>query len=761
MKQILQNMATGETSLVDVPVPKHRKTDVLIQSSYSLISIGTERILVEFGKANMLSKARQQPEKVKMVLEKVRTDGLVTTIETVKSKLDQPLALGYCNVGTVRGMGLAVQGFKYGDRVASNGSHAEMVSVSQNLCARIPDNVSDETASFTVLGAIGLEGVRLAQPTLGECFVVIGLGLIGLLTVQILRANGCRVLGVDFDSAKCELARQFGVETVDLSKGEEPVNAAMAFSKRRGVDGVLITAATKSSEPVHHAAQMCRKRGRIVLVGVTGLELNRADFYEKELSFQVSCSYGPGRYDAEYEEKGHDYPIGYVRWTEQRNFEAVLDLMAAGKIDVKPLITHRFPFEEAEKAYELIAENKEPCVGIILDYEIKDVSRKDAKTQKREEDPQITQTLQEDEKVRRLEGKRTEDGGQRSDDRSQKTEVGSERTVRLKEPILKTSNLKLETSSPVISLIGAGNFTGQVLLPALQKTNARLKVIASSGGVTGTHLGKKFGFEESTTDVERIFADSEINTVFVTTRHNSHASFVLKALESGKHVFVEKPLCLDKEDLHKIINTYKAVKTHQPEIKLMVGFNRRFSPHIVKINKLLKTVDEPKSIIMTVNAGMLPVDHWTQDAEVGGGRIIGEACHFIDLLRFLAGERIVKYDKGVMKSLTGDTLSINLSFADGSIGSIHYFANGNKAFPKESLEIFCGGKVLQLNNFKVLYGFGWKGFKKMKLWRQDKGHRNEIRSFMDSVSHGYPSPIPFEELMEVTKSSLDLGSIPS
>ena len=694
---------------------------MLIQTITSLISAGTERMLVDFGKANYLQKARQQPDKVRQVLDKIRTDGLMPTIDAVRSKLDQPLVLGYCNVGTVvqaQSSKLKAQILNVKDRVVSNGPHAEMVCVPENLCAKIPDEVSDEEGVFTVAGAIGLEGVRLAQPTLGECFVVTGLGLIGLLTVQILRANGCRVLGVDLDSAKCQLARRFGAEAVDLSRGENPVEVAMAFSRGRGVDGALITAATKSSEPVHQAAQMCRKRGRIVLVGVTGLELNRADFYEKEISFQVSCSYGPGRYDAEHEEKGHDYPIGYVRWTEQRNFEAVLDLMAVGKIDIRPLITHRFQFEEAEKAYELIAENKEPYIGIILEY---------GKAQRAES----------------------------------KAHIEKESTISLSPA---PSDMRHVPSTPVVGLIGAGNFTGQVLLPALQKTAVRLKSIASSGGVSGTHLGKKFGFEETTTDVEGIFNDPEINTIFVTTRHNTHARYVIEALKAGKHVFVEKPLCLTLEDLAQVKDTYNSLITNNnSQITsnsvplLMVGFNRRFAPHVVKMKELLDTVKEPKSMIITINAGIIPSEHWTQNSEVGGGRIIGEGCHFIDLLRFLAGQEINGSVKVGLKSGVGDTVSIQLSFKDGSIGTIHYFSNGNKRFPKERLEVFAGGKILQLDNFKTLTGYGWKNFNRMKLWRQDKGHGAEVKAFLEAVKNSSPTPIPFNEIIEVTRTTIELA----
>lgn len=670
-------------------------------------------MLIDFGKANYLQKAKSQPEKVKQVLDKIRTDGLVPTVQAVRSKLDQPLPLGYCSAGVVQEIAEQehrVADFKVGDRVVSNGPHAEMVCVPKNLCARIPDGIEDEAAAFTVIAAVGLQGVRLTQPTLSELFVVTGLGLVGLLTVQILRANGCRVLGIDFDPAKLKLARQFGAETVDLSKQEDPLSIASTFSDGRGVDGVIITAATKSSEPVHQAAQMCRKRGRIVLVGVTGLELNRQDFYEKELSFQVSCSYGPGRYDSNYEQKGQDYPLPYVRWTEQRNFEAVLQLMTEGKLNVKPLISHRFQIEEAGRAYDLIAENTEPYLGIVLTY------------------------------------------GEVS-----KTQKAVSRTIKLKEPVESPAK-KSKYNIPMVGLIGAGNYTRQVLLPALRKTGARLKTIASSGGVSGTHLGRKFGFEQSTTDSESIFLDSEINTVFITTRHNTHAKFVAEALKAGQNIFVEKPLCLTGEQLNLLIDLFNQSiddSTDQPII--MVGFNRRFAPHIVRMKKLLDTVREPKSLIVTVNAGFIPGDHWTQDPEIGGGRIIGEACHFIDLLRFLVGYKIVTADLVKTRTDSRDTVSISMTFEDGSIGSVHYFANGNKSFPKERLEVFCAGRILQLDNFRSVTGYGWPGFKKMKLLKQDKGHSAGVAAFINAVQAGGSNPIPFSEIVEVTKVSLELA----
>jgi predicted dehydrogenase/threonine dehydrogenase-like Zn-dependent dehydrogenase len=725
MKQILQDLKTGETVLAEVPCPRVKSGQLLIQTTASLISAGTERMLMEFGKAGWVEKARQQPDKVKQVIDKIKTDGLMPTMEAVKAKLDQPLALGYCNVGIVQDAGgrPEVTGFRAGDRVVSNGPHAEVVCVPKNLCARIPANVSDDEAAFTVLGAIGLQGVRLARPSLGECFAVIGLGLIGLLTVQILRANGCRVLGIDLDSSKCALARQFGAETVDLSQGENPLLTASSFSRGRGVDGVLITAATKSNEPVHQAAEMCRQGGRIVLVGVTGLELRRDDFYKKELSFQVSCSYGPGRYDPEYEDKGHDYPLGFVRWTEQRNFEAVLDLLAQGKLSVKLLISHRFEIEKAVAAYELISSGKEPYIGIILTYG----------------EPASPPAPSADLGVASLEG------------------ALAERPAIIK---LREAAVSSGPAAPTIGFIGAGGFSGKVILPILQKTGARLKVIASRGGVSGTHLGKKFGFEASVTDTQEIFADPEIDTVFITTRHNSHGPLVLEALRAGKHVYVEKPLCLTYGELEQIKSAWGESRSSEaPEGPiLMVGFNRRFAPQIQKMKSLLKGLKEPKAMVMTVNAGMIPGDHWTQDPEVGGGRIIGEACHFIDLLRYLVGQPIIQGAPFFTKQDgPQDVASFSLKFADGSIGTVHYFANGSKAFPKERLEIFCGGRILQLENFINLRGYGWPGFKKMNLWRQDKGHAAEIKAFIEAVRNGGPSPIPFEEIEEITRTTLDIA----
>lgn len=709
MKQVLQNLKTGATEVANLPIPSTKRGQLMISTTHSLVSAGTERMLVEFGKAGWIEKARQQPDKVRMVLDKIKTDGFQPTIEAVFNKLDQPLPLGYCNVGRVTELGKGIAGFELGDRVISNGKHAEVVSVPVNLCAKIPDSVSDEEAAFTVLGAIALQGIRLVQPTLGETVVVTGLGLIGLVTVQLLRANGCRVLGMDFDKEKLKLARQFGAEVVDLAAGEDPVKAAELYSRGRGVDAVIVTAATKSSGPIHQAALMCRKRGRIVLVGVTGLELSRDDFFKKELTFQVSASYGPGRYDPNYEEKGQDYPVGFVRWTEQRNFEAVLDMMADGRLDVKSLISHRFTINEAEKAYELVGDGG-PSLGILLQYSGIEVS-------------------------------------------------SSAKTVSLlARPGLQVSKTGADEGNAAVSFVGAGNYATSVLIPAFKDAGAHMRSVASSAGVSGLHAARKFGFDETTTDTNRIFLDKNSDAVVISTQHDSHSLFVLQALEAGKHVFVEKPLCLTLAELSKIELEYsKAFSQPTNAPILMVGFNRRFAPHIQKMKHLLSGVNGPKSFIMTVNAGSIPVDHWTQDAEAGGGRIVGEACHFIDLLRFLAGSPIDTWSKVTMKASTHDTVSINLQFVDGSIGAIHYFANGTKAFPKERLEVFAGGRVLQLDNYRKLTGYGWPGFRKMNLWQQDKGQKTCVKFFVDAVSTGSQAPIPIDELLEVSRIAINIA----
>jgi len=704
LKQIIQDLNTGKIIIEDIPTPAVHAGHLLIRSAASLVSVGTERMLLEFGKANLLDKARQQPDKVRMVLDKMRTDGIGPTIRSAKAKLDQPLPLGYSNAGTVIEVGAAVSDFEVGDRVVSNGYHAEIVCVPSKLCARVPEAVDDESASLTVLGSIALQGIRLLKPAIGENVVVTGLGLIGLFTVQLLRANGCNVLGIDPDAERCKLARSYGASSCCLSAGEDVPNAASQLSAGRGVDGVIITASTKSNEPVHQAATMCRKRGRIVLVGVAGLELSRADFYEKELSFQVSCSYGPGRYDPAYEVKGQDYPFGFVRWTEQRNFEAVLGLMASGDLNVSGLISHRFPIEEAGSAYEVLS--KENPLGILFHY-----------------------------------------AGATAD--------SMDRHISLASP-----GKSCNPAAPIVVMIGAGNYASQVLIPALKATGARLTTLVSAGGVSGVYLGKKHGFEHAATDADAAIADPDVNTVVIATRHDSHADLSCQALRQGKHVFVEKPVSVTRTQLDEVVKAYKEVSAGAHVPVVMVGFNRRFAPQVVKLKGLLSSISEPKSFVMTVNAGEIPADHWVQDPVQGGGRIIGEGCHFIDLLRFLAGSPIRRVHAVMMGDAPGlvvrdDKATITLEFEDGSFGTVHYLANGHRSYPKERLEVFCRGAVIELDNFRKMAGYGWTGFRKMNLRRQDKGNRACVLAFVNAIEKGLPSPIPFEEIIEVTRATFD------
>lgn len=700
MKQIIQHMGTGETELIEVPVPQVPRNGLLVNTAVSLVSAGTERMLVDFGQSSLVSKARQQPDKVRQVFDKMRTDGVLTTFDAVRSKLGQPIPLGYCNVGSVAAVGASAAGFALGDRVVSNGPHAEVVRVSTNLAAKIPDGVSDEAASFTVVAAIGLQGIRLAEPTLGEAVVVTGAGLIGLLTIQLLRAHGARVLAIDVNDDRLALARQFGAETCNPDR-TDPIAAGMAFSRGNGVDAVLITASTSSSVPVAQAARMSRKRGRIVLVGVTGLELSRADFYEKELSFQVSCSYGPGRYDSSYEEGGQDYPFGFVRWTEQRNFEAILDMMADGRLNVAPLVSHRYGIDDAGNAYRSLTDGKD-ALGILLRYDRDPVAR-------------------------------------------------SASTIELSKP-------RLVAGEPTLGVIGVGNYASRVLLPAFKAAGAQFSHIATAGSVSGVVEGRKLGFAAASSDLETIFAAPDVNTVVIATRHDSHATLVERALTADKHVFVEKPLGLSLDEVDTVQAAFEAAQARGGR-QLMVGFNRRFAPTTRRMHTALQRVTVPKTFIFTMNAGAIPATHWTQDVLIGGGRIIGEACHHIDLMRFLCGQPITSVSARRMGDASGvevteDKAVILLGFADGSFGTINYLANGGSVFPKERIEVFADDGVLQNDNFRSLRGYGWRGVKTLRTLRQDKGQQACAEAFLDAVRSGTPA-IPPAEIFEVARATIE------
>lgn len=691
MYQIIQDLRKGNTILEEVPAPIVRRGCVLIKTHRTLVSLGTEKMLVEFGKGNIISKARQQPEKVKQVLDKIKTEGLIPTLEAVFNKLDEPLPLGYCNAGEVIAVGEGVTEFSIGDRVASNGHHAEIVSVPKNLVALIPESVSYEEAAFTVIGSIGLQGIRLVNPTMGETIVVIGLGLIGLITSELLLANGCNVIGFDFDPHKVAIANEKGVKAFVASE-VDVVKTVETFTSGIGCDAVIITASTKSNDVISQAAQMSRKKGRIVLVGVIGLDINRGDFFKKELSFQVSCSYGPGRYDDNYEQKGIDYPLSYVRWTEKRNFETILGALARKTLNVAPLITERVALKDYLNIYGKLGGNS---IASILEYPV--------------------------------------------------LNVNDSSTVSVKK-------VHTKPTKGVLGIIGAGNFTKMTVMPCLKNSGLHYKYISSAGGLTAKSLAHKYGFEFSTTDYQEILKDSEIDLVMITTRHDLHSKMVIEALNSGKHVFVEKPLAIDQTGLDKIIETYHSL---QNPLSITVGFNRRFSPFIQKAKKLIGGNSSQLNMIATMNAGFIPSDVWVQDMQVGGGRIIGEACHFIDLMIYLTGSKV----KQVMMSALGnnpsentDNAIITLQFENGSQGVINYFSNGSKSYPKERIEVFSQGKTFIVDNFKKISAFGTPGFSS-NSGTIDKGHKTQFVNLSKLIKNGGDPLIPFDELVNTTKTS--------
>jgi len=699
MKQIIQNFKTGETSLEEIPVPQPGSGKLLIRTTHSLVSLGTERSLVEFGKANLVQKARQQPDKVKQVLDKIKSDGLMPTLENVFKRLDEPLSLGYCNVGTVVETGAGVTDFAVGDLVASNGKHAEYVCVPKNLVARVPANVSSEEAAFTVIGSISLQGIRLMNPTFGETMVVYGLGLLGLLAAQMLLANGCHVIGIDIDETKCELARTWGVSAINPASGNDPVKSVMEITGGVGADGVLITASAKSQEIISNSAQMSRKRGRIILVGVIGLNISRAEFYEKELSFQVSCSYGPGRYDENYEQRGIDYPLPFVRWTEKRNFEAILKAISSGSLQVKELISEMIPIHEFHKIYDNIGRSR--SIATILTY------------------PEGTGELEKESALQVLE------------DRS------------------------FAGQKAVTGFIGAGNFTKMTMLPKLKGSGASFKYMCSSGGLSGTTLAKKFGFSHSTTDYHEVLKDEEVDTVFITTRHNSHAGFVREALQAGKNVFVEKPLAINEEQLQEIIEAYGNSSALPSGPTLTVGFNRRFSPHTQAIKKAIGNDPGVLNIVATMNAGFIPPQVWVHDMQVGGGRIIGEACHYMDLCAYLAGSeirRVCMSSMGTDIRDNTDNASILMQFKNGSNAVINYFANGSKSYSKERVEVFSQERVFVLDNFRNTRAYGAKGFKNLKT-KMNKGHKEQFHTYIQRIKEGGEPLIPFSDMVNVTRAS--------
>ena len=692
MKQIIQNLKNGQTILAEIPIPICKSNGLLIQTSKTLVSLGTEKMLVDFGKGSLIQKARQQPEKVKDVYRKVKTEGLLNTLSAVRNKLEQPIPLGYCNVGKVVEVGKDVTEFKVGDRVASNGPHAEFVSVPKNLVVKIPENVSDEEATFTVIGSIGLQGIRLAKPTFGETIVVVGLGLIGLISAQLLKANGCNVIGFDFDQNKVDLAKTFGIDAINPANSVKQVEYVLEKTLNVGCDAVIITASNKDNEIISQSANMCRKRGRIVLVGVIGLNIKRSDFYEKELSFQVSCSYGPGRYDSNYEDAGNDYPLPFVRWTEKRNFESVLNAISNKLINVNPLISEKIPINDFDKVYENIGNKR--SIASILVYDIN-----------------------------------------KKYDNNKNLKVSSDKNY--------------TSGKPLLGIIGAGNFTSSMILPKLKRTGVDIKSIASSKGLSGTILANKYSIENSTTDFKNIIDDNEINLVLITTQHGSHSNFVCEALKKNKCVFVEKPLSTTWEGLNNILSELEKSKAW-----LTVGFNRRFAPLAQELKKRISPA--PMNIIANMNAGYIPPESWVHDVKSGGGRIIGEACHFIDLCTFLTGSLVTDVcinSMGLNPKTNTDNASILLKYENGSNAVINYFSNGSKMYSKERIEVYQQNSTLILDNWQKLTGYGVKGFKS-KRSKQDKGHLNQFKSLLTAFEGSDGPPIPISEIFNTSKATL-------
>jgi predicted dehydrogenase/threonine dehydrogenase-like Zn-dependent dehydrogenase len=705
MKQVLQSMRDGKTRVEEIPDPFVRPGSALVRTACSLVSAGTERMVVEFAEKNLVEKARSRPDLAKQVIDKAVREGVLTALDAAFNRLDQPMVLGYSSSGVIEAVGPGLTGFGVGDRVACAGGgfavHAELAVVPQNLLAKVPDHVDFEQAAFTTLGAIAMHGFRLAVPQIGESVAIVGMGLLGLLAASIARAAGCKVIGIDTDQKRVDLARSMGFQAVIRSEAE---SANSSFTSGKGADIVLICADTQSDDPVDLAARIARDKAVVVAVGAVGMKIPRKLYYDKELDFRISRSYGPGRYDLEYEERGKDYPSGYIRWTEGRNFQAFIDLIADGKIDIKPLITHRFPIELAESAYELITgKHQEPFLGVMLTYsQVKSVPAY----------------------VRKVE-------------------------------LISGASQNRKTEKVQIGVLGAGNYASAVFLPAIKKIGgAELVGIASAGGVTARSAAQKFGFSFASTDENEILNNPAINTVLVLTRHNHHARQVLAALKAGKHVYCEKPLALTEEDLGEIFE--EAKKSSAP--LLTVGFNRRFAPLSIRLKAFIDSAKEPFAAVYRVNAGFLPLTHWTHDPVLGGGRIVGEGCHFIDYLIYLAGGAPIQVqaqalpDAGKYRS---DNVQINLKFPSGSIAQVLYLSNGDKGLPKERLEVHCAGRSAILDDYRELQLWSGGSRKQYKsALRQDKGHQAAWQTFLQAIKDGGPPPIPYDQLLGSSLASI-------
>jgi polar amino acid transport system substrate-binding protein len=702
MKQLSQNLRTGKLSIDEVPAPYPQAGKVLVATAYSLISAGTERTKIETGKKSLLGKALARPDQVRQVLQSVRQAGLQVTLQKVQSRLDSRSSIGYSTAGVVMAVGEGVLDYKVGDRVACGGSsaaHAEIIEVPVQLCAAIPAGVELDEAAFTTVGAIALQGIRQGKPQLGDCVVVLGLGLLGSLTLQMLHAAGCVVVGFDPSPERCKLALALGAHAAASNEGELRA-ALLQETENKGADLVIITAGTSSSRPVELAGEICRDKGRVVVVGAVGLHLPRAPYYDKELDFCLSRSYGPGRYDSSYEEKGIDYPYGYVRWTENRNMRAFLRMVAEKKVNLKQLITHTFPIEEAFQAYELITGKRgEPFLGVLFKY-------------------------------------------------ATQTELETRLPVR--------SATRAPDGKVTLGVIGAGNFAQSMLLPHL-KTDARVALcsVVTQAPLHALDVKERFGFGKVGGSAGELLQDGEIKAVIIATRHGTHANLACQSLRAGKAVFIEKPLAMNEQELGEVEAAYRAAS--RPF--LMVGFNRRFAPAIQALRQFLAGSREPKLTIYRINAGFLPLDHWTQDLEQGGGRIIGEVCHFIDLIGYLNSSRLISVYAQSLPDLGKyrmDNLAVTLRYEDGSVGSLIYAANGDKSLAKEYLEVYCQGKVAILRDFRELSLIFNGKSKIQKSAGQDKGHKNEMAAWVGAISSGGTEPIPFQEAVETTRATFAL-----
>lgn len=693
MKQVIQNFKTGQLYVDDVPPPTIMEGMVLVENRYSLISPGTERGTTKVAQASLIGKAKQRPDLVKQVLNNIKKEGFSATLEKVRTKLDSLKALGYSTAGVVAASMDTGNVFRPGDRVACAGagyaSHSEVVAVPQNLVVKIPDNVSFEEASFVTLGAIALQGVRQADVRLGDNVCVIGLGLLGQLTCQLLKSNGCNVFGIDISKQMVDLALESTAADQALIRNDNNLVAATGnFTNGFGFDSVIITAATLSNDPIELASEISRKKGKVIIVGAVKMDVPREPhFYRKELELRMSCSYGPGRYDYQYEEKGEDYPYAYVRWTEQRNMAAFLRLISNGNVNLKALTTHVFDIEDAEKAYDIVmGKTNEPSIGILLKYK--------------------------------------------------------------QDSFRKSEQIKVNTfqqKGQNVGFIGAGSFAQSYLIPNVKTFGGSLDTVITSTGISAKNVASKFGFNTASTDVESILKNESINTVFIATRHNTHAEYAIKALNAGKNVFVEKPLAMTMEELALIKQAYEKQNTSQ----LMVGYNRRFASSASKAKMLFQNSGEPVIINYRVNAGFIPGDHWTQDKKIGGGRIIGEVCHFIDFMQFVTGvDPIHVYADCINlssdKIKNSDNLSVTIRFSDGSLGNLLYLANGDKGLAKERIEISGGGKTALIDDFKKLTIFENNKTTTDKM--AGKGHKQEVASFLEAIKTGKSLPIRFESL---------------